>query len=95
MTKYVKAYIEIKDVPEWQINEEVTVHFKDTMCIKGVCREIPKVDVKSVFDKLDKGSSIPKCIRCGRKLTNPEAQQRGYGDVCWKKHLADNQTTLF
>lgn len=95
MTKYVKAYIEIKKVPEFQINEKVMVHFKDTMCIKGVCRAIPTVDVKSVFDTLDKGSSIPKCIRCGRKLTNPEAQQRGYGDICWKKHLADNQATLF
>ena len=35
------------------------------------------------------------CLRCGRRLKNTEAQERGYGDVCWKKQQADNQTTLF
>ena len=95
MTKYVKAYIEIKDVPYWQVGEEVTVHFRDTMCIRGVCKEIPKVDIKSVIGIVNKGSSIPTCVRCGRKLRNPEAQQRGYGEVCWKKHLIDKQNTLF
>ena len=95
MTKYVKAYIEIENVPEWQIGEKVTVHFKDTMCIKGVCKEIPTVDIKSVIDNLNKGSSIPRCIRCGRKLKNPEAQQRGYGEICWNKHLSDKQISLF
>lgn len=36
-----------------------------------------------------------KCIRCGRALKNPIAQERGYGDVCWEKHLRDKQTKLF
>lgn len=33
---YVDAYIKVK-VPKWQIGEEVSVYFKDTMCIKGIC----------------------------------------------------------
>lgn len=34
----MKAVIEV-DVPEYQIGQEVSVYFKDTMCIKGVCQE--------------------------------------------------------
>ena len=93
MTKKVKAYIEIEDVPEWQIDEEVTVHFKDTMCIKGICREIPTVDIATTMTILNLAKH--KCLRCGRTLKNPEAQERGYGEVCWKKHLKDTQTLLF
>lgn len=36
-----------------------------------------------------------RCLRCGKALKNPVAQERGYGEVCWKKHLTDKQTTLF
>ena len=36
-----------------------------------------------------------KCLRCGRTLKNPIAQERGYGDVCWNKQLRDTQTKLF
>lgn len=25
------------------------------------------------------------CLRCGRKLKNPDAQKLGYGAVCFKK----------
>ena len=35
------------------------------------------------------------CIRCGRMLKNPDAQKRGYGEICWKKQQHDNQATLF
>ena len=38
---------------------------------------------------------FPFCLRCGRRLKTPEAQERGYGDICWKKHLRDSQTKLF
>lgn len=34
--EYVDAVIRLK-VPEWQIGQEVNVHFPDTMCKKGVC----------------------------------------------------------
>ena len=93
MTKYVKAYIEIKDVPEWQIGEKVTVHFKDTMCIKGICKEIPQVDISDIISRYNLAKK--RCLRCGRILKDPISQERGYGETCWKKHLADNQTTLF
>lgn len=33
----MKALIEI-DVPEWQIGQEVTIYFPDSMCKKGVCK---------------------------------------------------------
>lgn len=35
------------------------------------------------------------CLRCGRKLKTTEAQERGYGDICWSKHLIDKQAKLF
>ena len=34
-------------------------------------------------------NNIPKeysrCLRCGRKLKNPEYRARGYGKVCYEK----------
>ena len=35
---YVNACVKIK-VPKWQIGQEVSVYFKDTMWIKGICEE--------------------------------------------------------
>ena len=29
------------------------------------------------------------CRRCGRKLRSAEAKSRGYGYVCYKKHLKE------
>lgn len=34
--EYINAVIRLK-VPEWQIGQEVNVHFPDTMCKKGIC----------------------------------------------------------
>ena len=31
-----------------------------------------------------------RCLRCGRKLKNEQARLRGFGDVCYKKHLVEN-----
>ena len=36
---YIDAYIKIK-VPKWQIGQDVSVYFKDTMCVKGICEEV-------------------------------------------------------
>lgn len=36
---YVDAYIKIK-VPKWQIGQEVSIYFKDTMYVKGICEEM-------------------------------------------------------
>lgn len=43
------------------------------------------------FEKKEYG----KCVRCGRRLKSAEAQERGYGKTCWKKHLSDTQSRLF
>ena len=45
---YVDAYIELR-VPKWQIGQEATIYFKDTMCTRGICKELqtmvyPQVD---------------------------------------------------
>ena len=34
----MKAIIKV-DVPEFQIGQEVTVYFRDTMCTKGMCEK--------------------------------------------------------
>lgn len=32
------------------------------------------------------------CLRCGRKLKNPDARILGYGTVCYSKIKTDNTT---
>lgn len=34
------------------------------------------------------------CLRCGRKLKNPDARKLGYGAVCFKK-MRSNGKRLF
>ena len=38
MDNYVDEIIKIK-VPKWQIGEEVSIYFKDSMYIKGICEK--------------------------------------------------------
>lgn len=35
------------------------------------------------------------CLRCGRKLKNPIARERGYGIVCERKLKAEYDKRLF
>lgn len=35
------------------------------------------------------------CLRCGRKLKTDEAKVRGFGKICWQKHLSNKQEKLF
>lgn len=35
------------------------------------------------------------CLRCGRRLKNPIARERGYGTVCQKKIRAEKSRRLF
>ena len=35
------------------------------------------------------------CLRCGRKLKNPEARIKGYGMVCEKKMMVKQKNRLF
>lgn len=36
-----------------------------------------------------------RCIRCGRKLKNPEYRERGYGKICWEKTKHKETSVLF
>lgn len=49
----------------------------------------------ALWVKEDKQNDYSKCVRCGRRLRSDEARERGYGKICWKKHLADSQQSLF
>lgn len=35
------------------------------------------------------------CLRCGRKLKNPEARYIGYGSICLKKAKNGGKSRLF
>lgn len=35
------------------------------------------------------------CLRCGRRLKNPEARERGYGVVCFRKLQISMTNKLF
>lgn len=35
------------------------------------------------------------CLRCGRKLKNSIARERGYGAVCYKKNMSFGNRPLF
>lgn len=32
-----------------------------------------------------------KCSKCGKPLTDPESQSRGFGPICWGKVMADRE----
>ena len=78
---YVDAIIRVR-VPEWQIGEKVFICFPDTMQTHSICERVGTV-------------KFTRCIRCGKVLKNPEAKERGYGAVCWQKHIRDSQNNLF
>lgn len=35
------------------------------------------------------------CLRCGRKLKNPEARKKGFGIICEKKMISNKTKRLF
>lgn len=35
-----------------------------------------------------------RCKRCNRILKSEEAKERGYGKICWEKHLKESQQNL-
>ena len=47
MNDYIDAYIKVK-VSKWQIGQEASVYFKDTMYIKGICEE-NKIENSNIF----------------------------------------------
>lgn len=54
------------DVPEWQIGQEVTVYFPDTMQKQGVC-ELPKEQEAQIQNN-------GKCPRCGWNFEDGELE---------------------
>lgn len=46
-------------------------------------------------EESQKTKEYDRCIRCGRKLKNPEYRQRGYGAVCWEKRIQRKKQSLF
>lgn len=51
----MKAVIEV-DVPEYQIGQEVSVYFKDTMCVKSVCKKKQTRKKKTPVSSSDSGA---------------------------------------
>ena len=73
----MKAIIHL-DVPEWQIGQEVTVYFPDTMQKKGTCEQECK-GCSTVFDVAYKAGkeSIVRCKDC-KWFEMPRFGERGY-----------------
>lgn len=47
------------------------------------------------LDSMIKSLFIPRCVKCGKKLTDSMSRLRGYGPVCWSRLMLDNQEKLF
>lgn len=45
MSNKKKAVIEL-EVPEWQIGQEASIYFKDTMYVRAMCREADEYEEK-------------------------------------------------
>ena len=58
----MKAIIQI-DIPDYQIGQEVSIYFKDTMAIKGIVQE-PKT---GHWIKISP-AKIYECSECGRNV---------------------------
>ena len=50
MDDYVDAIVRVK-VPKWQIGEEVSVHFPDTMMKRGKCEALDESVIQEVLNK--------------------------------------------
>lgn len=50
MDDYVDAIIRVK-VPKWQIGEEVSIYFPDTMTIQGKCETLDECTIQEVLNK--------------------------------------------
>lgn len=48
-----------------------------------------------VVDHQDHTKNKDRCLRCGRKLKNPQARELGYGPICYAKLQKENSCKLF
>jgi hypothetical protein len=61
---------------------------KLAICVDAVSDSIGTQDFSN-------SKNYTRCLRCNRTLKDPISQERGYGEICWKKHMLDTQQTLF
>lgn len=77
----MKAFIEV-DIPDFQIGQEVSIYFKDTMMIKGVVQEPMSgywIDTNSESFEFHR---VYKCSECGNtEIEYPEVI-RGHFRYC-------------
>lgn len=67
------AFITLDNVPDWQIGQEVTVYFPDTMYKRGVCKRYNRLQYNGVkYDRCNSCGSLinsvdnsAACGRCG------------------------------
>lgn len=48
-----------------------------------------------VVDQQGPTKNKDRCLRCGRKLKNPQARELGYGPICYAKLQKENSCKLF
>ena len=61
----MKAIIRL-DVPEWQIGQEVTVYFKDTMMKKSICEKDTITDKLKEYELKESWDISPERMNGGR-----------------------------
>jgi DNA-directed RNA polymerase subunit RPC12/RpoP len=75
----MKAIIKL-DVPEWQIDQEVSVYFKDTMMKRGIC-EPEKTGMWIVLDECANEGIY--CSECNHKIfDSPEKPKKKKSNYC-------------
>lgn len=51
--------------------------------------------IEDQSQKKDQQKDHEFCLRCGRRLKNPDARSRGYGAVCFRKSQIVEKLQLF
>ena len=77
-----------KNAKQQELSYSTMMMYEIASVIESVIDNVPTQETKNI-------KHWSRCLRCGKTLKNSKAQERGYGEVCWKKHLKDNQQTLF
>lgn len=66
------------------MGKEIEISSLEDMCSLMCDNQIP-----------EKSREYQYCLRCGRKLKNPEARAKGYGLVCERKLIKSSKMRLF
>ena len=86
----MKAVIEV-DVPEYQIGQDVSVYFKDTMCVKSVCKK--KQTRKKKTSSYDSSAKESRCNNCQNNTDelSGECYECVKGIEDWYEPLEENK----